>query len=94
MQRASTLLTAIKKAVDKSRKSGDFLLTGSANLLLMKGVSESLAGRADYFDLPPFCPVEWLEKKEPLTPLDKLFEDDLIIEKIGRKGKGTFRNGC
>ena len=42
----------------------------------MKGVSESLAGRAVYFDLPPFCPVEWLEKKEPLTPLDKLFEDD------------------
>ena len=46
VQRAPALLTAIKKAVDKSRKSGDFLLTGSANLLLMKGVSESLAGRA------------------------------------------------
>ena len=90
VQRAPALLTAIKKAVDKSRKSGDFLLTGSANLLLMKGVSESLAGRAVYFDLPPFCPVEWLEKKEPLTPLDKLFEDDFDNRKDWPEGKGDF----
>ena len=90
VQRAPALLTAIKKAVDKSRKSGDFLLTGSANLLLMKGVSESLAGRAVYFDLPPFCPVEWLEKKEPQTPLDKLFEDDFDNRKDWPEGKGDF----
>jgi predicted AAA+ superfamily ATPase len=90
VQRAPALLSAIKKAVDKSRKSGDFLLTGSANLLLMKGVSESLAGRAVYFDLPPFCPVEWLEKKDPLLPLDKLFEDNFDSRKDWPEGKGDF----
>jgi predicted AAA+ superfamily ATPase len=90
VQRAPALLTTIKRAVDKSRKSGDFLLTGSANLLLMKGISESLAGRAVYFDLPPFCPVEWLEKKEPLTPLDKLFADDFDNRKDWPEGEGDF----
>ena len=90
VQRAPTLLSAVKRAVDKSRKSGDFLLTGSANLLLMKGVSESLAGRAIYFDLPPFCPVEWLEIKDPLRPLDKLFEDNFDTRKDWPEGKGDF----
>src|SRR6476620_10562704 len=44
VQRAPGLLTAIKRAVDRSRQPGRFLLTGSANLLLLPGVSESLAG--------------------------------------------------
>src|SRR3989304_4810123 len=45
-QRAPDLLLAIKRAVDRERRKGAFLLTGSANLLLMRKVSESLAGRA------------------------------------------------
>jgi len=90
VQRAPALLSAVKREVDKLRKPGDFLLTGSANLLLMKGVSESLAGRAVYFDLPPFCPVEWLEKKDPLRPLDKLFEDNFDLKKDWPEGKGDF----
>lgn len=90
VQRAPALLSAVKRAVDDSRKSGDFLLTGSANLLLMKGISESLAGRAAYFDLPPFCPVEWLEKKDPLVPVDKLFVDAFDFKKHWPEGKGDF----
>jgi predicted AAA+ superfamily ATPase len=33
------------RAIDRNRSAGRFLLTGSANLLLMRQVSESLAGR-------------------------------------------------
>lgn len=53
VQRAPELLRAVKRAIDRNRKSGRFLLTGSANLLLMRQVSESLAGRASYLTLWP-----------------------------------------
>jgi predicted AAA+ superfamily ATPase len=53
MQRAPELLRAVKRAIDRDRKAGRFLLTGSANLLLMRQVSESLAGRASYLTLWP-----------------------------------------
>jgi predicted AAA+ superfamily ATPase len=53
VQREPDLLHAVKRAIDKRRKSGRFLLTGSANLLLMRRVSESLAGRASYLTLWP-----------------------------------------
>ncbi len=53
VQREPRLLLAIKQAIDRQRKPGRFLLTGSANLLLMQRVSESLAGRASYLTLWP-----------------------------------------
>ena len=53
IQRAPDLLLAIKRAVDTDRTPGRFLLTGSANLDLMRGVSETLAGRAVYMTLWP-----------------------------------------
>lgn len=53
VQREPALLSAVKRAIDRDRKPGRFLLTGSANLLLMRQVSESLAGRASYLTLWP-----------------------------------------
>ncbi|MBK6316704.1 MAG: ATP-binding protein [Blastocatellia bacterium] len=53
VQRAPELLHAIKRAIDQRRTAGRFLLTGSANLLTMHRVSESLAGRASYLTLWP-----------------------------------------
>lgn len=53
VQRAPELLHAVKRAIDRDRTPGRFLLTGSANLLLMRQVSESLAGRASYLTLWP-----------------------------------------
>ncbi len=52
-QRAPDMLIAIKKLVDEKREPGRFLLSGSANFLLMEKVSESLAGRALYLHLRP-----------------------------------------
>jgi uncharacterized protein len=53
IQREPDLLRAVKRAIDRRRRPGQFLLTGSANLLTMRGVSESLAGRASYLTLWP-----------------------------------------
>lgn len=53
-QKCPELLTAIKKSVDKDRRPGRFLLSGSANFSLIKGISETLAGRAVYFTMHPF----------------------------------------
>lgn len=62
VQRVPDLLLAIKHAVDgdRPRRPGRFLLTGSANLLLMESVAESLAGRAAYVNLWPFSRGELL----------------------------------
>ena len=76
VQRTPTLLLAVKRAVDERRRAGDFLLTGSANLLLMGRVADTLAGRAIYLELPPFCPAEWHRRKHALLPLDRLFAPD------------------
>ena len=60
VQRSPDLLLAIKRAVDQDRAPGRFILTGSANLLLMQRVSESLAGRAAYLNLWPLTRREQL----------------------------------
>lgn len=60
VQRSPDLLLAVKRAVDERRVPGRFILTGSANLLLMQKVSESLAGRAAYLTLWPFTRREQL----------------------------------
>src|SRR6266571_634429 len=53
VQREPDLLRAVKRIIDRRRRPGQFLLTGSANLLLMRRISESLAGRASYLTLWP-----------------------------------------
>ena len=60
VQREPELLSAVKLAIDRDRRPGRFLITGSANLLLMQQVSESLAGRASYLTLWPMTRREQL----------------------------------
>jgi predicted AAA+ superfamily ATPase len=62
VQRAPDLLLAVKALVDQDRprRRGRFLLTGSANLLLMNTVADSLAGRAAYRTLHPLTRREQL----------------------------------
>ena len=60
VQREPDLLSAVKREIDRERRPGRFLLTGSANLLLMRRVSESLAGRASYLTLWPMTRREQL----------------------------------
>jgi len=60
VQREPQVLHAVKRAIDRDPRAGRFLLTGSANLLLMKNASESLAGRASYLNLWPLTRRERL----------------------------------
>jgi len=60
VQRAPQLMLAVKRAIDRRRRPGQFLLTGSANLALLEGVSDSLAGRASYLTLWPMTRREQL----------------------------------
>jgi len=62
VQRVPDLLLAVKRAVDRERRPGRYILTGSANLLLMQRVSESLAGRALYLTLWPMTRREQLAR--------------------------------
>lgn len=58
VQRAPQLLLAIKKSVDEDRRPGRFLLTGSANLMMLPTVADSLAGRMETLTLLPLCQSE------------------------------------
>ncbi|WP_407597263.1 ATP-binding protein [Pseudomonas aeruginosa] len=58
VQRVPELLTAIKLSVDNDRRPGRFILTGSANLLLLPNVQESLAGRMEVIYLNPLSEQE------------------------------------
>lgn len=53
VQRCPDLLLALKQKIDASRRTGEYILSGSANLALLGKVSETLAGRAAYFTLHP-----------------------------------------
>ncbi|MEO8120645.1 MAG: ATP-binding protein [Rhodoferax sp.] len=58
IQRAPQLLLAIKKTVDEDRRPGRFLLTGSANLMMLPTVADSLAGRMETLTLLPLSQSE------------------------------------
>jgi uncharacterized protein len=58
VQRVPELMRAIKVAVDRDRRPGRFLLTGSANLLLLPRLSDSLAGRIEVVHLQPLTEAE------------------------------------
>ena len=58
IQRAPELLLPIKAAIDRDRRPGRFILTGSAQVMLLPRVSESLAGRIEVHTLWPFSQAE------------------------------------
>jgi predicted AAA+ superfamily ATPase len=60
VQRAPDLILAIKSVVDRQKERGQFVLTGSANLLMMSRIGDSLAGRAYYLRLWPMTRREQL----------------------------------
>ena len=58
VQRAPSVFLAIKKLVDEDRRPGRFLLTGSANLLQLPRLPDSLAGRMECLFLGPLTEAE------------------------------------
>jgi len=64
VQRAPDLFLAIKADIDRHRRPGRFLLTGSANVLLLPRLSESLVGRMEILTLWPFSQGELQEIRD------------------------------
>lgn len=64
VQKAPDLFPAIKLAVDQNRRPGRFLLTGSANVMTLPRLSESLAGRMEVVPLFPFSAGELAGRRE------------------------------
>ena len=58
VQRVPELFTALKATVDARRKPGRFILTGSANVLLVPKLADSLAGRMEILRLHPLSQAE------------------------------------
>lgn len=96
IQRAPALLMAIKKSVDEDRRPGRFLLTGSANLMALPTVADSLAGRMETLSLLPLSQSEiegqtrnWLDSVfagQLPRPGSKAGADDLV----GRVLRGGY----
>lgn len=84
VQRVPELFTSLKLAVDRDRQPGKFLLTGSANVLLLPKLADSLAGRMDVIRLHPLAQVEL--RRQENTFLQRLFAADFQIATFSRLG--------
>jgi predicted AAA+ superfamily ATPase len=84
IQRTPELFLAIKASVDKNRKPGRFLLTGSANVLLLPKLADSLAGRMEIIRLRPLAQCEISGQLPDF--LNRLFKGDFGIA----TNKGNF----
>lgn len=74
VQKAPGLFSAIKRRVDRKRRPGSFLLTGSADVFLLPNIAESLAGRMEVLTLHPLAQGEVQATKPQF--IDRLFAND------------------
>lgn len=94
VQRVPTLFTALKAAVDRKRTPGRFILTGSANVLLVPALADSLAGRMGILRLHPLAQCELAGK--PPGFLDALFSGAIrtrVSERLGEALAGRIVAG-
>ncbi len=94
VQRAPALFPALKREVDRRRLTGRFLLTGSAHVLLVPKLTDSLAGRMEVLRLHPLSQAELA--REPPRFLDRLFAGEFEtrpIERLGRELAGRITAG-
>ena len=89
IQRAPDLLLAIKKSVDEDYRPGRFLLTGSANVMTLPRVADSLAGRIETIRMLPLARAE-IASAAP-TFLERLFEGRLERERQAVIGDDLVR---
>ena len=82
VQRAPELLLSIKQSVDQDRRPGRFLLTGSANVMTLPRVADSLAGRIETHTLLPLAGCEVAES--PGQWLDAVFSGDMPKPAAGK----------
>lgn len=76
IQRAPELLLVIKMRVDEDNRPGRYLLTGSANVMALSTVGDSLAGRIETVELFPFSQSELMQTGGGL--IDRLFDGERL----------------
>ena len=86
VQRVPELFSSIKLAVDRDRRPGRFILTGSANVLMIPRVSDSLAGRMEIIRLHPLSRCEILGRRSGF--IDDLFAGAGMMHHADRLGDG------
>lgn len=84
VQRTPALFSALKMEIDRRREAGRFLLTGSAQVLLVPRLSDSLAGRMEILRLHPLAQCE-LERRRTGF-LDRLFAGEFATVATERMG--------
>lgn len=84
------LLFYIKNFIDKQRKPGYWLITGSQNFVLMEKVTESLAGRAAVLTLLPFSLSEILNNGEKTLTVDKILDLKPSNKPVSKKNIGKM----
>ena len=84
VQKVPSLFPALKATVDKNRAPGRYLLTGSANVLLVPKLSESLAGRMEILRLHPLAQCELMGKQSHF--LETLFYGGFKTISVQRLG--------
>ena len=89
IQRVPELLLAIKKAVDEDYRPGRFVLTGSANVLTLPRVADSLAGRMETIRLLPLARAE--VSGAPPSFLNRLFAGNLSSDSAALIGDDLIR---
>ena len=92
IQRVPELLRAIKLSVDRDRRPGRFLLTGSANLLLLPRLGDSLAGRMAVVELQPLAAAEQVNDNamEAMDAIIREYELPAHTVGFGVKGAVTW----
>jgi predicted AAA+ superfamily ATPase len=89
IQRAPDLLLAIKKTVDEDYRPGRFLLTGSANVLTLPRVADSLAGRIETILMLPLARAEMAGT--PPRFLERLFDGNLQRDQAAIVGEDLIK---
>lgn len=85
VQRVPALFTSIKLTVDRDRRPGRFIFTGSANILTLPKIADSLAGRMEILRLYPLAQAELHHR--PAGILDALFRNQVKPGKSRRLGR-------
>lgn len=81
IQRAPELMLVIKMRMDQDPRPGQFLITGSANIITLPTIRDALPGRVRYVHLWPFAQVEIEQRGGNLV--DELFDRKFVIEDLG-----------
>lgn len=87
VQRVPQLFTSIKGLVDRDRRPGRLILTGSANVLLLPRLADSLAGRMEVLRLGPLTQAELSGELPGTTFIDRLFSGKFPITGGSRLGE-------